>query len=578
MASENTVLLMTADSELRPSCRVWGTGQWDPPDEREALDWLTLAKLIGWGVTVGGPETVGACAGASSDFRHIVIAGDPDTLPEQHIAWVAARLTAEPVLVVARAAAPTTALARLAGTARAAELITGRSLRWSGSGPVREWRCGQDLDGWAVNAGEGVAVWATLDGAPVVLARQIGRGVVVTLGFHPSRARDRDGAVTALLKHLLVWGAVAPVAWLDLEGTFVLRMDDAGGAQNVHLRSWSYPKLGEAEWIALATTVKQRNARMSIAYSAGWVDDGDPIRGSLEVAGRLPPRIAGLVHPSPLVTYRDRSGHAPGRVHDYQAEFRGMQALRAAGAGEVELHGYTHLHPDVRAWATSSDRYDAIAWYRELGPAAEAKLAALPLEAHPLTRGIDEIRHFFGVSPTTLICPGDEWTPKALVRALDLGISLVSTYYLGLRHDDRFCWTTYVCSPYLDQPGAGWFTAGVPVVGYFHDRDPSLEGIGWVGRWLDRWREAGARKLMDFRELAAAVGRRLRLDDGSLGTHLTVTGREAPALVRPLEVLLRVSGKRPPSRLALHLDEHELSLEVCPLDGELGRVTIPVRP
>ncbi len=58
--------------------------------------------------------------------------------------------------------------------------------------------------------------------------------------------------------------------------------------------------------------------------------------------------------------------------------------------------------------------------------------------------------------------------------------------------------------PYLSEPGSDWFNAGLPVVGYFHDRDPVLEGAGWIGRWLDSWRDAGARTFMDLRQLAAA--------------------------------------------------------------------------
>src|SRR6266702_3562842 len=150
MPRTNTVLLMAADSELRPSSRVWGTGEWRPPEEREALAWLTLARLLGWGVTVGGQTTAGPYAGSIGDLRCIVLAGDPDTLPQEQVAWLAARLAAEPILLVARAAAPSTELARLAGTALGPERVVGRSLRWIGPGPAREWRCGQDLDGWAM--------------------------------------------------------------------------------------------------------------------------------------------------------------------------------------------------------------------------------------------------------------------------------------------------------------------------------------------------------------------------------------------------------------------------------------------
>src|SRR5439155_1462316 len=104
-----------------------------------------------------------------------------------------------------------------------------------------------------------------------------------------------------------------------------------GGAQNVHSRNWSYPKLGETQWAAIGADLRRRKARLSVGYVSGWVDDGDATRGTLTVDGRSPDRVGGAVYPSPKVRYQDRAGHAPGTVHDYSSEYRGIQALRRAG-------------------------------------------------------------------------------------------------------------------------------------------------------------------------------------------------------------------------------------------------------
>jgi hypothetical protein len=365
----------------------------------------------------------------------------------------------------------------------------------------------------ALDLAPGTRVWATLGGEALVAAAQIDRGTLVTLGFHPSEARDEHGFATALLRHVLVHGARRPVAWYDFSNTLILRMDDPGGAQNVHSRGWYYPKLGERGWAEIAAVLRRYDARLSIGYTPGWVDDGDAARGDLTVGGRRVDRIPGTVHPSPVVHYRDREGHAPGTVHDYRAEFRGICRLRAAGLAEVELHGHTHMHPDTAAWAAAADRYDGTDWFRELGRTHVAAIAARPAARHPLRLGYDALVQCFGVKPTTLICPGDQWTDAALETALDLGLDLVGSYYLALRHGDRFCWAQHVCAPYLDKPEAHWFDSGLPVVGYFHDREPALEGVKWLDRWLDRWRRAGARRMIDFREFAAAVTRPLHSPD-----------------------------------------------------------------
>ncbi|HUG67549.1 MAG TPA: hypothetical protein VMM76_07345 [Pirellulaceae bacterium] len=70
----------------------------------------------------------------------------------------------------------------------------------------------------------------------------------------------------------------------------------------------------------------------------------------------------------------------------------------------------------------------------------------------------------------------------------------------------------------MDQPNGEWLDSGLPVVGYFHDQELALQGVGWFTRYLDAWQEAGFRRFIDFRELAAALS--LQLDvcepDGGL--------------------------------------------------------------
>jgi hypothetical protein len=414
-----------------------------------------------------------------------------------------------------------------------------------------------------------------LEGEPIIVGRQVGEGMVVTLGFHPSEARDIDGSTTALLKHLLVWGSAAPVTWLDLEGTFVLRMDDPGSAESVYNRHYSFPKLGEAEWAAISAELQARNARMSIGYVSGWVDDGESEQGILRVDGRAPHRIPGQVYPSPLVKYEGNGGHVTGIVCDYEAEFRGIQALRTAGLGDVELHGHTHIYPDSASWAKAPDRYETRSWYRELGRAATPIIAARISDEHPLALGIAAFRQYFQVHPTTLICPGDEWTHEVLECALNLGLHLTSSYYLALRDRERFCWAQHVCAPYLDQPDPAWFDAGLPIVGYFHDYDVALKGVNWMRKWLAHWQSAGARKFMDFRELAAAVSRTYSLEEHGSGLRLMVRDERAPRLVRPLEVMIRASEGKLPSQVSVSLDNKDLLLKVCPLDNSMGRVILP---
>ena len=567
------MVVVARESELRADAAVWGTGGWISPKEREALDWLTLCRLLGWSVSVVRPEEL-ARRLQSADPQWLIVACDPDRLGEDAVDAMEARLSAEPLLVVTPAASAAAPLARLAGTQRGPAPVRGRSLCWIGEGMPRTWSCRNPLEAGGLDLAPGTEVWATLEGGAIAAGRTSGCGRVLALGLHPSRARDTDGAATSLLAHALVFGSPLPVAWLDFEGVLVLRMDDPGGSQNVHYRSWSYPKLGKREWAEIRSELRRRAGRMSLGYVAGWVDDGDAGRGTLAVGGRDVERVAGHVHPSPLVRYSDRDGHAAGTVHDYEAEFSGIQALRAEALDDVELHGYTHGHPDRAAWARAPDRYEATSWYRELGHAAAAALAAAPANEHPLALGIAALERHFGTRPTTLICPGDEWTDKVLERALALGLRLVASYYLALRDGDRFCWSTHVCAPYLDEPDACWFASGLPVVGYLHDYEPSVHGVAWLRRWLDAWADAGARRLVDFRELAGAVGRHLSLRGPPGDLRLVVADDDAPALVRPLAVRVRVAEGPLPSRVRALVDGDSQSLGVERLAGDVGRVLV----
>ena len=566
-------VVLTSDACLPASKRIWGTGGWLHPSRREALDWLTLSTLLGWQnavIRVDEPLP----SGGTRRIRWLIVACDPTDLGERVIDWIARQMMNEPTLMVARAGSHGSLLANLAGAAGDRAVITGQSLVWTGPGGERRWTSRCMVQSNCLVADAGTETWTRLDGQPCVSARRVGPSLAITLGFHPSEIRDCDPAGTALMKKLLVSGAQRPVAWLDLEGALVLRMDDAGGAQNVHSRSWQYSKLRVEDWSAISNELERLNGRLSVGYSAGWVDDGDASRGRLTVGGNEVPREPGRVYPSSLVLYEDRAGNAPGRISDYRSEFCGIQALRQAGLGDVEAHGFTHMHPDGAAWARADDRFDNVSWFRELGHEMQDAIAVRSPERHPLALALESLREQFGVVPTTVICPGDRWTDEALERALDLDLRLVGSYYLAVRHGPCFCWCQHVCAPYLDTPDAAWFESELPVIGYFHDRDLALEGTAWMRRWLEAWKAAGARRMIDFRELAGALSRTVQIEETNSGVEITVANDGGPALVRPLPVLF-TSDRGCPQHVAVEMQRRRFLLPAEETGAGIGRVFLP---
>ena len=578
-AGLHRLLLIATDLPAR--ARIWGDGSWRMPEEREGLDWLTLARLLGWQVTVASPGRLTGLKAA----HWIVVACDGALLLADDVARIERRLAAAPCLLVARAAAPGSPLERLVDSAGAPTNQHARALKWhradgslgrallkkplplvaiplslahtggrNAAAPTRSTvdgsRNGKASSPPAVRgrdrereatAGEG---WARIGDLPLVTLRPCGRGTVATLAVQPSLLRDASTAGTALLTDLLVSNAGRPVVWLDWQGAVALRMDDPGAAQNVWLESWCYPKLHAAAWKKIGAILMRQRARLSIAYVSGWVDDGDAARGTLSVGGKAVRRHPGRVHPSPDIVYRDRRGHQPGTRHDGPSEYRGIQELRRRGLADVELHGHTHMHPDSEAWAAAADRYTNVGWFREVGRAALPVLAERGAARHPLRLGQDALLRQFQTRPLALVSPGDEFTDAAIERAIALKIELVSSYYTAIRHQGRFAWSTHVCAPYLDEADAGWFAGNLPVVGYFHDRDLAVHGVVWLERSLAAWRAAGATRFVDFREVAAALDVGLGVDTSAWGHVIAVRDGGTP-LPRPAHLRLYDPRGRP---------------------------------
>jgi len=564
---DDPVLLIVAAREHPRTSRVWGSGGWLPPQAREGLDWLTLCRCLGWGGTLCDQQSAAGQLAAQRQWVVLAIGDEAadEALLQAIEGWV--REKGGTLILSLLPGHDSKAVERLAGAAARGRRFEGVALvsHPSFEPPARR-SLRKPVEAFGLEPGPHARTLASIDSIAVAVSRPLGAGLVVSLGFHPSAARDADGAMTALLRRLMVSQSTRSVVWIDLEGVVALRMDDPGAAQNVHLGSWSYPELDEAAWRALARELSLRQARLSVCYCCGWVDDGDAKRGRLQVDGVAVDRVPGRVYPSPRVHYEDLAGHRPRTVHDYAGEYRGIQALRGAGLGDIELHGYTHQHPDSEAWAAASDRYVNVGWFRELGATESSAAERRAAEKHPIELGTAALDDHFSVRPTTLVCPGDKWTDAALEVALDCGLLAVSSYYLAIRDGDRFCWSTHVCAPYLDAPDAKWFDSGLPVIGYFHDKEPALEGPQWMGRLLDAWTLAGARRFIDFRELNGALARRVRVTSGEDGQlTICVEERGAPPLVRPMPMRVRGEGGRVPDAVCV---SRAGSLEICPVLGD----------
>jgi hypothetical protein len=443
--------------------------------------------------------------------------------------------------------------------------VRGSTVEWVGPGERRAWELPVAM---AAREVAGDATWATLDGAPIVAPRRLRGQAALACGLDPAdvRATPELGAVL----RLALLASRPAAAWLDLRGIVALRMDDPGASASVHLDPWSYERLDPDGWEQIGRLLADSDALLTIAYTPGWVDDGDAERGELRVGGQRVERRPGAVHPSPLVRYRGR--RAPSA--DCEAELRALADLRARGLCTVEMHGYTHVHPDLDRWARAPTRHQKLGWYRELGPEVAGTLARRPLSAHPIARGLELFEPHFGGPPSVLICPGNACGRGTLERASALGLDAVAAHGLAVRRGDDLDWVPGVGNGQPDSQGARALAAGIPAVACFHDRDLALEGVDWLGGLLARWRPAGADRFVDLRELTSAFGLRLGLDRAPDGWRLEVARESGPTLRRPFGVLVRA-----PDRLGLEIPaatpQGPLRLGAEPVGEDVSRVLLP---
>ena len=84
---------------------------------------------------------------------------------------------------------------------------------------------------------------------------------------------------------------------------------------------------------------------------------------------------------------------------------------------------------------------------------------------------------------------------------------------------------------------------------------------------------AGARRLIDFRELSAIVGRRLSMSAVDHAIGLTIERGSACELIRPVAVSIRVPGGIPHA-VSVRSGETPVELELERIGREEGRLII----
>ena len=545
----DTVLILTPLAEELNDALVLGTGGWLPPEEREALDWMTLVAMLGWKVKLLNPASLDRAVFNNHRVKWVVLTGDPDVINNNTWEELLHVIRTNQLLFITRAGKRDGWLFRHFKISQSDQNLLGDRVQHIH--PFKEWKLRNHMVLPELKATGKFNKVLSLSEACIAGSVDESKSKILFLSFHSSIARDREPAFTAILKHLLIFESVHPVAWFEWESTIILRMDDPGSSQPVHDNSFHTTKLRENEWDLIGEALSQKDARISLAYVPAWTDDGDSSRGELEIDGHFISREAGRIYPSPSVRYHKNLANGVTRVYDYEEEFRAIERLRARGLAEVELHGHTHIHPDKKSWLNATDRFENKKWFREFGKLAANYISDLKEEKHPLFVGIEAFQKSFHSQPSTMIFPGEEFTGDVLEKVLKSVVNLVSSYYLGMRIGGQLCWNQYVCSPYLDLADPGWFEHELPVVGYFHDFDVLIHGIQWFTQQLENWQQAGAKYFIDFRELSSILDYTISINEVASQYQLNLHSENHPPFIKPVRVGIHIPAKNFTSKILL---------------------------
>ena len=147
--------------------------------------------------------------------------------------------------------------------------------------------------------------------------------------------------------------------YMTWDKTVALRMDDPGGAAGAHLEAWRMPALSVKEWTQVESILEENDAKLSVAYVPGWLDDADSSRGELyHLGNKISEREAGKIYPSHEIRYEHK-------VEGWYELTAQADFLRESDRIETELHGLTHISPHIKDWLGASNQDSEADWFRE---------------------------------------------------------------------------------------------------------------------------------------------------------------------------------------------------------------------
>ena len=246
--------------------------------------------------------------------------------------------------------------------------------------------------------------------SPVVITKRYGNATNYYFAIEQNGFLEDFNVMHDLVRNSIIENSGHGMAFFNLNGNILLRMDDPGASIKIYSDYCHYPELNGSDWKNILAILNKYNITLNIGYNSGWVDDGNITRGILYInKTRVDDknRVCGKIYDSRDVFYIGKEGWLPGKKWDYTNEYKYLLDASIKNLVDIAAHGYTHITPNLILWCNST-KYFSNWWKVELGDMENDSYDITPSYSEQkfiIEKSSSNIKNWFNKSPTTMILP-----------------------------------------------------------------------------------------------------------------------------------------------------------------------------
>src|SRR5687768_14178341 len=199
----DTAIILTSFAEKMNLESVLGTGGWMAPEDREALDWMTLIALMGWKAQLQDPQNFQLSDSDHQTIKWIILTGEPDAISSNLWEQLLFITKTKKILLITGAGKKNGWLSNHFGIHHSENRSCCSHINYCGQVSRRQWKLQKPMQLPGLEISGALDELVTMEGACIAASHTESGRKVLFLSFHPSSARDTEPVFTSLLKQLL---------------------------------------------------------------------------------------------------------------------------------------------------------------------------------------------------------------------------------------------------------------------------------------------------------------------------------------------------------------------------------------